>query len=293
MISLRWLRRAFAAIGLILMVVSVSRSADPMPILPSDRVTVQRGEIPIILTAPHGGTLELPNVPERKGIGLEKGAKGFFTGRDTGTEELVADLSAAIEKRFGKKPYLIAARFHRKFIDPNRPPEIAYESPNAKPFYDQFHDSVADACKQVQGKFQRGLLLDLHGQGSKRDTIFRGTQNGKTVKLLIDRYGKKAQVGPESFFGFLAKHGCTVYPTDDGKEQAGFTGGYIVQTYGSHTGYGIDAIQLECGADYRLKDVRKPAAEKIADSVVDYAIRYLDWKFPEKPTATPAPVVPK
>lgn len=249
---------------------------------PSGLVRTQEGELPIILSAPHGGTAEIPGVPERKGEGLVKGSSGFFTGRDTGTEELAVDIAAAVEKRLGKKPYFVLARFHRKYIDPNRPADIAYESPKAKPVYEEFHGAIADYCKAVKQTFGRGLLLDVHGQGTAADTIFRGTKNGTTVTLLRDRFGEKAHLGKESFFGLLAANGCKVFPEPESKEKerSGFTGGYIVQTYGSHAGHGIDAIQLEFGGDYRAVGKRKAAADKVAAAIEGYAKLYL----PDQPT---------
>src|SRR5262249_49816912 len=143
------------------------------------------------------------------------------------------------------------------------------------PVYEAYHQAVARYCRDVQRTFGRGLLLDVHGQGSAADTIFRGTQNGKTVTLLVQRFGVKAHDGPQSFFGLLATRGFKVHPQGGGKEQAGFTGGYIVQTYGSHQGYGIDAIQLEFGGDYRAKDRRKETAARLAEVVAAYAKLYL------------------
>lgn len=225
----------------------------------------------------------MPGAAERKGTGLPKGPKGFFTGRDTGTEQFAIELSAALEARLGKKPYYVVARFHRKFIDPNRPAEIAYEAPEAKAPYNSYHQTLAQYCREVQQLFGRGLLLDLHGQGSARDTIFRGTQHGKTVTLLIQRFGEQAHNGPQSFSGLLEAAGCKVFTEKDGKERAGFTGGYIVQTYGSHSPFGIDAIQLEMGADYRTKDKRKAAIDKLVNAIEAFSKLYL----PAAPLATP------
>ena len=95
----------------------------------SKLVATQEGTLPIILSAPHGGDQPVPGVPERKGEGLIKGPSGFFTGRDVGTEQLCYEAAKAIEAKMGKKPYYVVARFHRKFIDPNRPADIAYERP--------------------------------------------------------------------------------------------------------------------------------------------------------------------
>src|SRR5689334_19717781 len=89
----------------------------------SPLVRTQSGDLPIIVSAPHGGTLPVPNVEEARDIkGKPTGGSGFVTARDTGTEELAGEVAKAIEQRFGKKPYFVIARQHRKFLDPNRPP---------------------------------------------------------------------------------------------------------------------------------------------------------------------------
>ena len=72
----------------------------PIEKLPtSDLVATQRGELPIILSAPHGGTQKVPDVPERKGEGLAKGSAGFSIAFDSNTDLLLKELSAALETR--------------------------------------------------------------------------------------------------------------------------------------------------------------------------------------------------
>lgn len=245
---------------------------------PADLVTIQEGTLPIILSAPHGGTKDIPGVPARRGEGLEKGAKGFVVSRDTGTEELARAIADAIEKKTGKKPYMVVARYSRKYVDANRPPEIAYEHPLAKPVYDHYRGALAKFCQEAKKVHGGGLLLDVHGQGSRKDTIFRGTQNGQTVSLLRQRFGEKAHTGPKSFFGLLAANGCTVHPADgEGKEQPGYAGGHIVRTYGGES-FGIDAIQLEFGNDYRTKQTRQQTADRVAAAVAEYTKLYLTVK---------------
>src|SRR5262249_16851956 len=96
---------------------SVSAVAAEPAVPPSNLVATQQGSLPIILSAPHGGTHEVPGVTSRKGEGLARNGKGFAISRDTGTEELTYALADAIEKHLGKKPYFIVAKFHRKYID--------------------------------------------------------------------------------------------------------------------------------------------------------------------------------
>lgn len=255
---------------------------------PNPFVLTQVGELPLIISAPHGGHLPLPDVDERKGHDVPMGVGGFVKFRDGNTEELALAISSHIEKQWGKKPYCIIARWHRKYLDPNRPPKIAYEDEDAKPVYDAYHSAITDACRTVQTRFGKGLLLDIHAQGMAKDTVFRGTQNGKSVKLLRERFGDAAHNGPESFFGSLHKRGWKVHPQRPRElENPFYQGGFTVQTYGSHQGFGIDAIQLELGPDYhRDHNVRDRTAQTLTAAFDDYATRYLDLKLPESTART-------
>jgi N-formylglutamate amidohydrolase len=173
------------------------------------------------------------------------------------------------------------ARFERKYLDANRSAEQGYESEQARPLYDAYHGALAAACKAVKQKYSRGLLLDLHGQGEFRDAICRGTKNGKTVTLLKDRDGWSAVTGKRGVLGYLQRIGYRVLPSCDAdektKEPAKFNGGYIVETYGSHTGYAIDAIQLEFGSALRdkEKDRFKRTAKDLATAVAVFHDEYL------------------
>lgn len=239
----------------------------------------QAGELPIIISAPHGGELDIPGAKSRSGEGLEKKPGGFVTARDTGTSEIARLLADAVQKTFGKQPYIVVNLSHRKYMDPNRPAAEAYEEPAAQKVYEQYHTFLDKACREVREKFHTGILVDLHGQGSRRNTVFRGTQNGLTVALLKQRFGEKAHTGDQSFFGLLRARGFTVFPDPlDGKEQAGFTGGFIVRNYGSHDKYGIDAMQLEFGGLYRTVSNRQSTAEVVNSAIAAYATEFLEAK---------------
>jgi hypothetical protein len=109
--------------------------------------------------------------------------------------------------------------------------------------------------------------------------VFRGTKNGLTVTLLRERFGEESHAGSESLFALLRQQGWKVHPDPfDATEQSGYSGGYIVQTYGSHQGHGIDAVQLEFGMDYRTAENRTRTALDLAAAVADYAERYLAVK---------------
>ena len=224
--------------------------------------------------------MPIPGVPERKGEGMKKGGAGFFAGRDENTELLAAAIAAAVEKRLGKKPFFVIAKAHRKYVDANRPLEIAVEHPRAREVYDAYRGRLAEFCDDVQKRFGHGLLIDVHGQGSARDTVFRGTHNGATDSLLAKMFGEKIHAGPQSVAGLLVARGINMKPTDTSPEASSFTGGHIVQTYGKHEGIG--AVQFEFGMDFREKDAIKSSAEKVADGVADFAKLYLLGKAEAK-----------
>ena len=238
-------------------------------------LTVQKGTLPIILSVPHGGRKKVPGVPLRAGSGIAN----FQTVRDENTAELADKLVAELEKSFEAKPWVVIARFERKYLDVNRPPEQAYESDKAKPYYDAYHAALDTACKAVKKKFGRGLLLDIHGQAAYPDAICRGTQNFKTVTLLKNRDGLAAIRGKNSVLGRMEKYGYGVLPRGDAdvkvKEVAKFNGGYIVATYGSHTAYAIDAIQVELGSTYRSKEKYAKTADDLADAIRVFYDEYL------------------
>jgi N-formylglutamate amidohydrolase len=240
-------------------------------------IVVEKGELPFVISAPHGGKLDLSDTPPRTGEGLKAAPGGFVTSRDTGTEELAQEVAVEIRRRFDKPAHLVINRVHRKYCDPNRAPNEGYDSDGAKPHYEAYHAALKTACESTQRQFHRGLVIDLHGQGMSAKTVYRGTQNGKTVTLLRERFGEAAHTGPESLFGSLKAKNWTVHPDPhDEKEQAGFTGGYIVRTYGNPAAYGLDAIQLEFGNDYRTAAVRKETARVLVNALVEYGRRYLD-----------------
>lgn len=242
---------------------------------PEDLVTVQKGTLPVIISAPHGGRSKVPDVPERIGSGLTN----FQTVRDENTAELVDRLLVEIETLLGAKPWAVIARFERKYLDVNRPPEQGYESAKAKPYYDAYHGPLAAACKAVKEKHGRGLLLDIHCQGAHPGAICRGTLNLKTVKLLKERDGIGAVRGKYSVLGRMERLGYKVMPPSDAeeatKEESQFAGGYIVSNYGSHTAFAIDAIQVELGANLRMKDRYATTAKDLADAVRVFYDAYL------------------
>lgn len=240
---------------------------------PQELIAIRTGDIPIILSAPHGGLALIPDVPPRKG----KGVAQFEVVRDDNTSELTELIDKELQNRLRAKPYVVMARFDRKYLDVNRPEESALESDKAKPYYRAYHQALADFTSETQKKWKRGLLLDIHGQKEFPSALVRGTNNGQTTQLLVQRYGPTALAGPKSIFGVFAGDGFNVLPAGDSKEKENekFVGGHIVRTYGSHQGSGIDAIQLEFGSEFREKARLAKTASVIAEAIHIFCREYL------------------
>ncbi len=237
-------------------------------------VFIQKGTIPIIVSAPHGGRTKLHDIPERQG----DGAKKFVAVRDENTSELAEALITELERVLRGKPYAVIARFERKYIDVNRAPKDGFESELARPHYERYHAALDQFAREIKEKWQGGLLVDIHGQAAYPDQLIRGTNNGETVEALVNRYGREALIGPKSLFGAMKKTGYDILPAlnSSEKEISRFDGGYIVSTYGSNRPGGIDAIQMEFGSNYRVpKSAATKSARDTAAAIHAYCQSYL------------------
>lgn len=278
--------RQFVGTVLGLAALAASSSALAASHAPEDLVLIHQGALPIILTAPHGGRLDIPGVPVRNAkdpalIAASEKWGGAHVEGDGNTDVLAIRIASGIEKLTGRRPYLVVAKFKRNFIDANRPAEIAYAGPAAAPYYDLYHRTIRSFVDEIRRTYPAGLLLDVHGQAKNPDVVMRGTNNGDTVTQLVRRAGVQSITGPEGLFGQLESQGFKVFPSNrlslwHGRENAGFNGGYTVRTYGSQNADGIDAAQLEFGTRYRKKDAVDKSADEAARAIAAFYRSYLE-----------------
>lgn len=196
---------------------------------------------------------------------------------DANTIELAEGLAQRLHAALGAEPYLVAARFSRKYIDANRAEADAIESPDLKPVYWAYHNRISAYLMEIRQNFPGGaLLLDIHGQGDDPGVVHRGTRNGATVAKLLQKHGPAALVGPNSIFGFLQLKGFKVFPPNsplnDPPEDRRFNGGHTVFTYGGKNPDSVDAIQIEVG-----KYLRTDSAfiDSLAGAIVVFYKNYL------------------
>lgn len=265
-------------------------------------VSFQRGELPILLTAPHGGAGEPPGVSERT---LPSGNKSS----DTLTAELTREVAAALEDLLGARPYVVIAEFQRKFIDANRADTFvpgnaaslaaneSYNDADARPVYQGYHGKIREFIDEIHDDFTvAGVLLDIHGQGRFPSTAYRGSKDGNSACSVVDQHGEAALAGPDSIVGRLAAQGYDVFPPvnaplgDPTESTGGLNGGHTVSFYGTCSGgldpEDIDAIQIENGSHLRNPANRADYARALANAVGVFYAAFLDPSFVLPPLLT-------
>jgi len=152
-----------------------------------------RGTMPVILTCPHDGNKEPPGVEERKKAATPDGCQ-FTTKSDLQTALITQSVAEKILDLTDLSPYVVMASFDRKFIDANcarSPVNCAFTDPAARPFYDQYHNRIADFVNEIRGQNDnQGFLFDIHGKVEIPEDpadIYLGTDNGGSLLPGFDR----------------------------------------------------------------------------------------------------------
>ncbi|TRY78651.1 hypothetical protein TCAL_06615 [Tigriopus californicus] len=251
---------------------------DKTPHHPEKRqyIEYQMGNLPLILSVPHGGMMPHPDIPDRTSNNLmaehptpnaHKNVK-VVNLADLFTIEMAIIIADTIEEIVGKRPHLIICHLRRTKIDINRDIVAAtHNNPLAKAYYHDYHSAIRRA-KAVIG--HRGLLFDIHGQAHMQNSTEIGYLVSKaalndqnydafdtSIRALAKHSGLTAQelvVGHESFGAFLEAEGYRCVPSprqpSPGMEKY-FRGGYITRQHGSMSEGHVDAIQLEIPKELR------------------------------------------
>jgi hypothetical protein len=230
-------------------------------------VEYRAGTLPIIISAPHDGTLEPTDIPDRT-------CANCTIARDLSTKPLAEAMSAAIEARFGCKPHLIFTTLHRKKLDPNREiGEASLGNLQSEMAWHDYHNFIEAARKNIIGTQNRGILIDVHGHGHAIDRIewgyllegadlrlpdatLLGTSyiNESSIRRLVAdniaaRNLPQLVRGTYALGTLLANAGYPSVPSaSDVAPQAAdsyFSGGFITDRYGSHDNSAFDAVQME------------------------------------------------
>ena len=221
------------------------------------------GELPLVLTSPHGGSLTPAAIPDRK--------EGVTT-KDMATQELTLAISDALHAATGRRPHVIMSHLHRRKLDPNREiKEAAAGQPAAERAWREFHDFIraANAAAVTQHGF--AFLVDIHGHAHSiprvelgymlnhvqlnRDDRAFDASDLASVSSLRDLHARRGGSGadlirgPRSLGTLLAERGVRAVPSRQ-EPQPGkapyFSGGYIVQAHARDPATPtVDGVQFE------------------------------------------------
>jgi hypothetical protein len=235
------------------------------------------GDLPLVLSAPHGGDLTPNEIPDR--------SWGTIV-RDRNTLDLALRIRDALKARTGFYPFIILSRLHRTKLDPNREiVEAAQEDPEAERAWWEFQTFIDEAKEIIEESFGDGFYIDLHGHAhpiprlelgymlsssdlANPDEILSGASyiNKSSVRAL----GQKPGVvfsdlirGPFSLGALLEDEGVPAVPSQNQPNPGGnpfFSGGYNTGRHGSRDGSGVSGVQIECN----YPGVRDTAANRQA-----------------------------
>ena len=120
------------------------------------------GDMPVIFSVPHGGSLTPPEIPNRNCAGY---SADCATISDAETEELARAIQQSFHGHFSHTPHVIICRLKRTKIDANRDIwEGAAGNVYAQQAWQEFRNYINIASNAVVASTGRGLCIDLHGQ---------------------------------------------------------------------------------------------------------------------------------
>ena len=230
-------------------------------------VEYHAGDLPIILSAPHGGRLTPDEIPDRT-YGT--------TVTDDNTYELTKTVMDTMVARFGGRPHVILCRLKRTKLDANRDSvEAAQDDKYALRAWQEYHHYIGIAKKKIETDYGSGLLFDMHGHGKNPDGFYdlrnwlgyllsgseldlsdavlnaNSFKNESSIRALVDSSSSsfiEVLRGENSFGAILDSIGFKSVPSvnDPGpKGKRYFSGGYNTVRHGSKNGGMISAIQVE------------------------------------------------
>ena len=230
-------------------------------------VTYYPGNIPIILSIPHGGDITPEEIPNRT-YGT--------TVTDSNTIELGISISNSFFSQYNIRPYVVINNLKRTKLDANRDRvEAAQGNIYAERAFDEFHYYIGVARDEIIQNFNTGLLFDIHGHGANPDGYVDprtwlgyllsadeldnsdeyldqnlSINETSLYSLLYNSNESLSSVirGQNSLGSIFERYGYEALPSDMSPSPEGmryFSGGFNTYLYGADNNYSFNAIQLE------------------------------------------------
>lgn len=264
------------------------------------------GNLPIIISVPHGGNLTPSSIPDRT-------CNDAVTATDANTIELAQNIKLAFAKATGCNPHIIYCNLKRSKLDCNRNlADGACGNAIAETAWNEFYNFINTAQASAQSQFGgKAFYIDLHGHGnpiqrlelgyllydyelantdvmlntsqyvgnsSIRNLVSTNISGSSHAELLRGNFALGTLLGNAGFPSVPSKQ----IPFPQTLENY-FSGGYNTAR---HTSYAqnntVNGLQIECNyINIRDSDTNR---KQFADSLVSVVKRYLkihqDIDFP-------------
>lgn len=229
---------------------------------PAEPFTFEKGELPILLVAPHAGGEDLAGAAIRQKE--ESGDPNFSNKRDLVTLELAELYKQELHQATGKSPSVLVSHIHRKFCDLNRPEELSSPPGPGQDVHRAFHTTLRQEVDRLIEVHGRVLLLDLHGQSAQPQDLTIGVRRGE----VIGEWSRVLLWGQGGLVAQLRQADFSVVP-DQPEEKIRYGGGFIVKTYGAAPE--VEAWQLEHGKELRFNPERNGKFVKLMAQILKRA----------------------
>ena len=229
--------------------------------------TYYPGNIPLILSVPHGGDITPSEISNRT-YGV--------TVTDSNTVELGIAIRNYFYANYNIRPYVIINNLKRTKLDANRDRvEAAQGNIYAERAFDEFHFYIENAREDIISKFGTGVLFDIHGHGinpdgfndlrtwigylltsdeldNSNDYIDQNISiNDVSIYSLLNSSGQSLSdllSGPSSLGALFEENNYGALPSPESRSPEGmryFSGGYNTFRYGTNRNFNFSSIQLE------------------------------------------------
>ncbi len=238
-------------------------------------IEFKQGNIPLIISVPHGGTSKCSFIPKR--------SSGIF-GIDKGTIQFTIDLIEKFEILDSKSPSYIISKIHRSKIDLNRGKDDAYNQNSlfAREIYTFYHNKIRDLILNNLRIYNYSLLIDIHGfEANNRPSGFRdvdiilGTNNLYSFfPHPIPRKDWDKNIRGDIIKKFI-KLNIPIAPGHPRRKEYVLTGGYITEQYGASQINNSQSIQIEFSDRIRVIDenLRTIVLENLAKILLENMIK--------------------
>lgn len=248
---------------------------------------VQYGNMPLVISVPHGGNIAPDSISTRA-------CAGITTVTDSYTIELAKAIDSVFMSDYGMHPSLIITHLKRSKLDQNRPlPEANCNNEQTVAIWNRFHNSIDTALQLAAKQWPQSLYIDLHGHGHANQRLELGylltddeLRNPATIlpaktsiAALIASSKNTAEAlltGKNAFGTIIASKGIPAVPSMQDKAptstESYFDGGYNTKRYTSTTSYpNVFGWQIESNKEVRFSATQRSVfAKALAQSIIEF-----------------------